>query len=571
MAAFPATPRMRQGGAGDFFRKLEADDGDKLPVWNGELYLELHRGTYTTQSRNKRANRKSEFLLHDAEFLATQAALLAPDYQYPMAALQQAWQLVCLNQFHDIIPGSSITAVYTDSLAQYAEIRSAALAVSASALAAIARQAGGALVAANPTSFARNDLAFWAGHIEEGQRLERADGTPVASQSTEDGTWLAIGKMAPFTVEALRVAQRTGSAVTTPTAPSASLIATTEVLENAYLRVELNPAGDVTRIFDKVNRREVLPAGARAGQFQAFEDRPVDWDAWDVDIFYDDKMWTSDPAASIRLIEAGPLQATLEVRRRILHSDYVQRISLASGSRQIDFVTVIDWRERHILLKAAFPLDVLSPVATYEIQWGNVQRPTHRNTSWDWARFESCAQKWVDLSEGGYGASLLNDCKYGHDIRDNIMRISLLRSPTVPDPEADQGEHRFAYSLLPHAGGWDEMTIAAAYALNDPIIVAAGPGNGTEKTLAPLLSVDRPNIVIETIKQAEDGNGIIVRLYECRRQRGEVGLTAGFPLAGAWRTNLLEEDGAPLDVTGNKLSVFVKPYQIVTLRLVPER
>jgi alpha-mannosidase len=271
------------------------------------------------------------------------------------------------------------------------------------------------------------------------------------------------------------------------------------------------------------------------------------------------------------VMEAGPLRATLEVHRRILHSDYVQRMSLACDGRQLDFVTVIEWRERHILLKAAFPIDVLSPVATYEIQWGNVQRPTHRNTSWDWARFESCAQKWVDLSEGGYGVSLLNDCKYGHDIRDNVMRISLLRSPTVPDPEADQGEQRFAFSLLPHAGSWDEATIAAAYALNDPIIIAAGQRDGAEEALAPLLAADRPNIVIETIKQAEDGNGIIVRLYESQRQRGPVTLTTGFPLDSAWRTNLLEENQAPLNATSRQVSLFVKPYQIVTLRLVPAR
>jgi len=568
MAAFPATPRMRQGSAGDFFRKLEANEGDKLPVWNGELYLELHRGTYTTQSRNKQANRKSEFLLHDAEFLATQAALLNPGYHYPLQALQHAWQLVCLNQFHDIIPGSSITPVYTESLAQYAEVHAAALSVRESALAAIGSQAGGDLLAANPTSFARRDLAFWSGYLEAGQHLERADGTPVATQSAAEGTWLALGEIAPFTVEALRFAGRAGAP---SPLQSAALFASAELLENDYLRVELNAAGDITRILDKVNRREVLPDGALAGQFQAFEDRPVDWDAWDIDIFYDDKLWTSEPATSIRVVESGPLRATLEVRRRILHSDYVQRISLACNSRQLDFVTDIEWREQHILLKAAFPIDVLSPVATYEIQWGNVQRPTHRNTSWDWARFESCAQKWVDLGEGGYGASLLNDCKYGHDIRDNVMRISLLRSPTVPDPEADQGEHRFAYSLLPHAGSWDEATIAAAYALNDPIIIAEGQRGRAEKALAPLLTVDRPNIVIETIKQAEDGDGIIVRLYESQRQRGPVTLTTGFQLDSAWRANLLEENQTPLSVTGRQVSLFVKPYQIVTLRLAPAR
>jgi len=183
-------------------------------------------------------------------------------------------------------------------------------------------------------------------------------------------------------------------------------------------------------------------------------------------------MWTSDSATSVTVLEPGPLRATLEIKRRILNSTYTQRISLAYNSARLDFETTIIWQERHILLKVAFPVEVFSPVATYEIQWGNVQRPTHRNTSWDWARFETCAHKWVDLSEGNYGVSLLNDCKYGHDIQGNRIRLSLLRSPTAPDPEADQGEHHFAYSLLPHAGSLNERTMAEAYALNDPLIVS---------------------------------------------------------------------------------------------------
>jgi len=278
-------------------------------------------------------------------------------------------------------------------------------------------------------------------------------------------------------------------------------------------------------------------------------------------------------------VEAGPLRATLEIRRRILGSDYVQRISLQHNSPGLDFDTTIDWRERHILLKVAFPVDVFSPVATYEIQWGNVQRSTHRSTSWDWARFETCAQKWIDLSEGDYGVSLLNDCKYGHDVKDNVMRISLLRSPTAPDPEADQGEHRFTYSLLPHSGSWGASTIAAAYALNDPIIMAdvraarqveqrdvEAAGSGAAMPF--LLELDRTNIVVETIKRAEDGRGVIVRMYESQRCRGRATLRAGFKLAGAWRTNLLEEDRSELPVHDDQVELWVRPYEIVTLRLV---
>ncbi|MBA3874028.1 MAG: alpha-mannosidase, partial [Anaerolineae bacterium] len=314
------------------------------------------------------------------------------------------------------------------------------------------------------------------------------------------------------------------------------------------------------------------PEGQIANQWQVFEDRPMDYDAWDIDIFYDDKMWLAEPATSIHVSEIGPLRATIHIMRKVLHSTYTQRISLTYNSPRLDFDTHIDWREKHILLKAAFPVDVFSPVATYEIQWGNVERTTHRNSSWDWARFETCAQKWVDLSEGDYGVSLLNDCKYGHDIRDNIVRLTLLRSPTMPDPNADQGEHRFAYSLLPHAGRWDEQTAQQAYALNDPLIAYVpeqANASSSEVALGSLFAFAAGNIMIETIKRAEDGNGIIVRFYEFQRQRGDVRLECGFPIAKAWRSNLIEDDQEELTAGDKYVDLFIKPYEIVTLRLIP--
>jgi alpha-mannosidase len=346
--------------------------------------------------------------------------------------------------------------------------------------------------------------------------------------------------------------------------------AAADFLENAFLRVEFDGAGDIVRLFDKTNRREILPPGTAANQFQAFEDRPVYWDAWDLDKSYDEKQWGSDPAGEVRVIDSGPLHATLEISRRILHSDYVQRISLAYNSPRLDFSTILQWREKHILLKTAFPVDVLATQATYEIQWGNVQRPTHENTSWDWARFETPAHKWVDLSEGDYGVSLLNDCKFGHDIHGNVMRLSLLRSPAEPDAHADEGEHTFTYSLLPHAGPWGEGTVAAAYALNDPYLMAPLAARPAQTEFS-LLAVDQPNVVIETVKQAEDGQGLIVRLYDSQRSRRSVTLTTGFPLARAWQTDLLEHNQAELHVKANSLTFELRPYQILTLRLVPIR
>jgi alpha-mannosidase len=417
------------------------------------------------------------------------------------------------------------------------------------------------------------------GGLPSGQHLRQPNGEAVPVQRVADGAWIDLREVAPLSVVPLSLAE--GDAPEDGT----HLVVTPTLLENDYVRVELNEGGDITGIYDKSARREVLAPGAIGNQFQAFEDRPMNWDAWDVDIFYDDKMWTAEPATAVRVVEEGPLRGTIEVRRRILNSEYVQRISLAYNSPRLDFDTTITWQERHVLLKVAFPVNVLAPAATYEIQWGNVQRPTHRNTSWDWARFESCAQKWVDLSEGDYGVSLLNDCKYGHDIRDNVIRLSLLRSPTMPDPEADQGEQHFTYSLLPHTGTWNELTIGAAYALNDPLIVAdlgqSRPVSGAGRAPSPareaveattsLIGLDRPNLVVETVKQAEDGRGIIVRFYESQRRRGPATLKTGFPLAEAWRTNLLEENQEALEVNGDQITLSVRPYEIVTLRLVPAR
>jgi alpha-mannosidase len=566
MQDFPGIPRVRFTGAGEFFRKLEKDHGSQLPVWNGELYLEFHRGTYTTQSRNKQANRRSEFMLHDAEFLAVFASVLDTSYHYPQATLNTAWQLTCLNQFHDIIPGSSIAEVYTESMQQYAEIKKLGDSVSSEALQVISAHMDGDIILFNPTSFACTEPVLLKDVVLSGYTLSGADGSPLLTQRGVAGTWIAPGMLGPYNATSLYLTEG-------ETALEASgLIASSSLLENDVLRVEFDATGDITRIYDKANGRDVMPPDSVANQFQAFEDRTHSkWDAWDIEIYYDERCWYAEPASEIKVIEEGPLRATLEVRRRILNSEYTQRISLFRNSARLDFYTEIDWQERHTLLKVAFPVDILSPLATYEIQWGNVQRPIHRNTSWDWARFETCAQKWVDLGEDGYGVSLLNDCKYGHDITDNVIRLSLLRSPSWPDPHADRGQHSFAYSLLPHADGWRQHTVSQAYLLNDPIIFlkrdTEHPAVSRRGALS-LVRTDAPNVVIETIKQAEDGDGVIVRLYEAHNRRGEVTLHTQLPVRTAWQTNLLEQGRSQLQVSDKQVRFSIKPYQIMTIKLL---
>jgi len=559
MKNFPTLPQVKQSSVKQFFESIEPlTDSKMMPVWNGELYLEYHRGTYTSQARNKRANRKSEFLLHDAEFIAAYATLIS-NYQYPITEFQTAWRTICLNQFHDIIPGSSIGPVYEESQAQYDELTTNVTQLRDEALQALTQKLDGDLILVNPTSFTQRGLVFVPG--DSLQRFTR-DGDTVPVQPTESGLWVDAGKLQPYSVIALKKASKVEGHTSNVTRhPS---------LENDFLLVEFNSNGDITRIFDKKAKREVLAPNSIANQFQAFEDRPKSWDAWDVDIFYDDKMWLAEPAESIKTIEFGELRQTIEIKRKIQNSEYTQRVSLNHNSPRLDFDTSINWTERHTMLKVAFPVDILALQATYEIQWGNVTRPTHRNTSWDWARFESCAQKWVDLSEGDYGVSLLNDCKYGHDILNNVMRITLLRSPTMPDPMADFGEHQFKYSLYPHIGNWNEETQREAYLLNDPIIVYESKVKGRTLNVtfhSSLVSCDSSNVIIETVKQAEDGDGLIVRLYESQRKRGQVRVQVGGEVECAWETNLLEEDQSQLQVESNQVILNVRPYQIVTLRL----
>ncbi len=566
---FPGAPRVRPGTVREFMDRIESEISDDLPVWNGEFYLEYHRGTYTSQARNKRNNRKSEFLLHDAEFVAALAALTT-DYAYPHADTNKAWELICLNQFHDILPGSSINAVYKDSDKDYEAIRVLGESVRESAIQALAATlpANTSAIAVNATSFGGRRIGKLDGDITSGTHLVDASGSSLTAQAVKGGVLVEVNDLAPYSVAAISEASGVTDAPSSDLSISQADGAT--VLENALLRVEINAEGDVTRVYDKQAAREVLAAGETANKLLAFEDRPMNFDAWDIDIFYEDRTEKIEGVESITVVEQGPLRVGLEIKRRFQSSQINQTVYLYKDSRRLDFDTWVDWHEHHVLLKAAFPVDVMSPTATFDVQWGNVERPTHRNTSWDWARFETCAHKWADLSEGDYGVAVLNDCKYGYDIHDNVIRLTLLKSATSPDEHADEGEHFMTYSLMPHAGDWRDEVIPAAYDLNDPLILRRVSGGGKTASLESLVSVSAPNVVIETIKQAEDGNGIIVRLYEDQRRRGKFTLTTGFGIAQASICNLLEEAGDAVQAQGNSLQLDIKPYQIINLRLVPQ-
>jgi alpha-mannosidase len=565
MGEFPGLPRVTHSSVKNFFESIEPIKTSKMmPVWNGELYLEYHRGTYTTQANMKKNNRKSEFLIHDVEFLASIADLLDVNYEYPHTEINQAWRTICLHQFHDILPGSSIGDVYKEAEEAFEILKINLNHLKQKALQAISNHFSADLLIINPAPTAREDLVPISDLMNEEFHVNQ---NALPTQKSSDFVLIDPGVLPPYSITPIKATKSLAESdnQSMPTTQNAPFI-----LENKLIRITINNEGDFISIFDKELDREIIPSGSIANQFQIFEDRPLTYDAWDIDIFYDDKVDYAQPAEVIRWVEYGKLRKTLEIKRTIASTTYTQLISIRHNTKQIDFNTTIDWRERYKLLKVAFPVDILSPKATYEIQWGNVERNTHRNTSWDWARFETCAHKWVDLSEGDYGVSLINDCKYGHDIHNNVIRLSLLRGPTIPDPQADLGVHEFRYSLLLHSGNWDERTQAAAYALNDPAITFRTQNQSKEKLSTEslsLISVDKKSVLVETIKKAEDGNGFILRLYESHRKRGTVEISSHFPIKAAWETNLLEENLSPCELEREKIIVHFNPFEIKTLRV----
>ncbi|MEM1079079.1 MAG: alpha-mannosidase [Pseudomonadota bacterium] len=562
--ALPGTPRVRMGKVRDFFERVEAEIAHDLPTWSGEFYLELHRGTLTSQARIKRANRKAEILLHDVEFLASLAGLTT-GAEYPAAALEEAWKLVLLNQFHDILPGTSITEVFADAERDYAAVMETGTALREAALTALGPQmpAEAEVMAVNPTGFSVDRIG-WIGTTVSGLADLRS-GRVLRTQGVEGGTLIDLPALPGYAALGLGRSEE---------APESTSLRITEfpdgaVLENDLIRMHVAPNGQLVSIFDKTALREVLAEDAVGNQLLAFEDRPMVWDAWDIDIFYEDRCEVIDAPVRFEITERGPLRASLEVEHRWRGSTITQRICLHHNSKRIEFKTEVDWQASHILLKCAFPVAIFSPRATYDIQFGNTERTTHSNTSWDWARFESVGHKWADLSEGNYGVALLNDCKYGYDIRDNVMRLSLLKSATMPDPEQDQGLHEMTYALLPHEGNWRSDVTESGYVLNNPVLCRPVAGGQGAAPLVQMVGVSGFSTVVETVKQAEDGRGYIVRIFENERTRGPVDLRFGFEVSEVRKVTILEADLGPVPLRDRVATVDLTPYEIVSLRVVP--
>lgn len=532
-------PTTKHGFVLDFMDRLneKVKDNKYLPHWVGELYLEYHRGTYTSQAKNKKNNRKSEFLYQNAET----ASLMAENFfgeKYPEEELRDGWENILLCQFHDVIPGSSIKEVYEDSDRIYENIIPKGEKILDSARENIAsniKTDGGVLVF-NPNSFTSSSS------VKLGDRYIYVKDIPAKGYAVVRPQ----DKLPLFSDKEKRI------------------------LESDFLKVVFDENMNIVSLYDKKAKRETIKNGKTANTLIAFEDYPRAYDAWEITNYYTEKSWNITDVDEVKLLDTEGSRVGFYVRRHFDDSIIEQNIYLYSNESRLDFETKIDWKNDHILLKTAFPFSLNTDFATYDIQYGNVRRATHRNTSWDDAKFEVCMHKFMDISEHGYGVSLINNCKYGCDTLGSEVRLTMLKSATYPDPTADKCLHEFSYSIYPHKGDFREAgTIRRAYEFNNPIKASLVPEqkNGNLPERYSYVNIDGENAFIETVKKAEDGNGIIVRICEEFNERTERTLEFGFDISSAYICDMLENELEELKIDGRKVTFKLKPFEIVTIKV----
>ena len=527
----PAAPI---GTVTEFLKNVKSNISE-LPQWCGELYLELHRGTYTSIAANKRNNRKCEFAYQNAEFAASMDKLLLGGH-YPKDQLNQGWERILLYQFHDIIPGSSIKEVYEDCDRIYPQVLNYAETVSQEALEHIAKQVdtSGGILVVNPNSFGYSDI------IRHKDKLYFAENIPAK-----------------------------GYAVITPKKPDGTVLLSDHGMENKFYRIKFDEHYNICSLYDKRVSREVIDISKGPGnRLEAYEDFPKYWDAWEISDYYREKCTTIDDVQTVVPIHDGA-RSGFQISRNFLSSTIVQTIWLYEDTPKLEFETEVDWKQEHILLKAAFPVTVNSTRATYDIQFGTIERPTHTNTSWDEAKFEVCAHKFCDLAEFDYGVALLNDCKYGHDVHDGVMRLSLLKSATWPSTTADRCHHTFTYALVPHVGDYRTAgIIQMAYAMNNPMSAIELPAqHGTLPEQYSLVRLSQPNVILETIKEAENGTDLVLRMHEAWNKTSDVEITLGFTPKRIYETDLMENTVQEIPFTENSFHLRFTPFDLRTIKI----
>lgn len=551
-------PVVKPQFARDFFTELEkrVKGNPRLPKWSGELYLEYHRGTYTAMARNKRFNRKLEIALRETELWCEYASRLT-GAAYPNDELRGIWREALTEQFHDILPGSSIKKVYDDSKEIYTRLFAAVDALKANAMNALAGKLKGDVLLFNSLSSERDDIV-WFDAPEGVKSLKDAEGRLYPVQRVE-------GKCAAF-VEGLKPMAATPFWFSEETAEAEKAQVTGAGFETPFFKGEFDGAMRITSLVDKRNGRQIVKPGQALNRIVCYENRPHNYDAWDINVYYSERHWEVDDLQSVELIADGPVLTKLRVTYKFSKSTIQQDLVFYGAIDRIDFENTVDWKEQHYLLKSHFPVDVFYNEATYDIQYGNVKRATHKNTTWDLARFEVCAHKWIDVSEANYGVSLLNDCKYGYSVDENSMAITMLKSSTMPNPAADQEVHTFTYSLMPHMGDWRTASVPEmAYMLNIP--VTALPGQGGKGELASFASVDAENVMIESVKHELHGDATIIRLYECYGARGPVTLKLAKAPKSLKLATMMEDDLEEVKPDGDSYTFEIKPYEIVTFKV----
>lgn len=560
---FPGLPASRIGHVSEFFAK-SAQAWDRLPVFNNEMYYENHRGTYTSQAFVKKNNRKGELLLARAEMASVFAGMAG--HLYNKAALEEAWKLLLKNQFHDTLPGTSIHEAHEDCRGDYNRMNDLGEVIKAGALNALNAQItveGSGVIVWNllghtvtapaeiGTDAAEADLAVWAaGRQLPGQYIQKDGGTVLRFIAQDvPAMGYKVFKLGRRNTAMPRVA------------------ATPQLLENECLKASFDENGILTSVYDKKNGREVL--SGRGNLLTVFQDKCVHETAWNLELNYQKKYWDLVDAQSIQVMEANELRGMIRIVRKFNKSTVTQDIILYTGADHLDFDTTVDWYESDKLLKAAFEVDILSTQAAFETAHGAINRPNHWSNSFDLARFEQCAHKWADLSEGGYGVSVLNDCKYGYDIKDNTMRLSLMRAPTCPDRTGDHGTNTFVYSLYPHKNGWqDGGTVHRAFELNVPLeAFAAENQSGALPKEQSFLSTDSANVLVDALKTAQDGDGIILRVYEAEQRRGRVKIECALPFERVTECNLMEENETDIETVGGAFAFSIRPFEVKTFRL----
>lgn len=556
------SPKVRFDTATKYFNELyeRTSNNPKMPKWVGELYLEYHRGTYTSMARNKRSNRKCELLWQDAEFLSTWTSKL--DNDYPASEIYDSWEIILLNQFHDILPGSSIKEVYEVTKVEYEKLEKDAnelINQKLNLLADNVKGKKGDLVLFNSLSFNRDDVVLLDCDCA-GLKDENSNIVPV--QKTADGKTLIYAENVPSKGYSVYSQCESNNIEN-------KLVISGNKIETPYLIVEFNDSLQFSRVYDKDADREVLQKGKLGNVIKAYEDKPMYYDNWDIDVYYTEKSWTIDNVVASEWIEKGPIRATLLVKRNFVDSVIEQKIHFYAYKKEVDFETYVDWKQFNVLLKAEFDVDVNATEATYDIQFGNIKRPNHKNTSWDQARFEVCAHKWADLSEDNYGVSILNDCKYGHSIHENKIGLTLLKSGTCPTPDTDQEEHRFIYSLYPHTGDYkDADTAKYAYMLNVPVYSCIKQNDSDCDLPKSFVSIDTDDVIIETVKKAEDNSGTIIRMYENKNRRTKSTVKWNTQFEKVCECDLMENEIETISQNSDNFSFIIKPFEIKTFKIV---